>query len=161
MNEQVLIAYYSINSGYDVVVGTHYIYFNHFHCRSSGENRKKKKTFLCVCIFCRSARALPCDVVAEPQTSTLQVESSDQIHSDDSFVLVFETRFFTVLLYIYIQYIYTLIDTRADTRLYIFYLSLLSFSLSLFFLSLFLFFSSLKFLFIIMHRMWCRVISLG
>lgn len=98
---------------------------------------EKKKTFLCVCIFCRSARALPCDVVAEPQTSTLQVESSDQIHSDDSFVLVFETRFFTVLLYIYIVYIYTLIDTRAETRLFFISLYYLSLSLYLsFFLSL-------------------------
>ena len=115
-----------------------------------------------MCIFCRSARALPCDVVAEPQTSTLQVESSDQIHSDDSFVLVFETRFFTVLFYIYIVYIYA--DRYEGRNTAIFYLSLLSFSfaLSLFLsLSLFLFLSSLKFLFIIMHRMWRRVISLG
>lgn len=129
---------YSITSGYDVVVGTHYICFSTTSIVDLLEKTgRKKKTFLCVCIFCRSARALPCDVVAEPQTSTLQVESSDQIHSDDSFVLVFETRFFTVLLYIYIVYIYTLIDTRAETRLFFISLYYLSLSLYLsFFLSL-------------------------
>jgi len=41
----------------------------------------RKKKSLCVCIFCRSARPLPCDVVAEPQTSTLQVETSNQIYA--------------------------------------------------------------------------------
>lgn len=40
-----------------------------------------RKKSLCVCIFCRSARPLPCDVVAEPQTSTLQVETSNQIYA--------------------------------------------------------------------------------
>lgn len=29
-----------------------------------------------VCVFCRSTRLLPCDVVAEPETSTLQVENT-------------------------------------------------------------------------------------
>lgn len=45
-----------------------------------GSSLSKKKS-LCVCIFCRSARPLPCDVVAEPQTSTLQVETSNQIYA--------------------------------------------------------------------------------
>lgn len=147
MNEQVLIAYYSITSGYDVVVGTHYICLSTTSIVDLLEKtgKEKKKTFLCVCIFCRSARALPCDVVAEPQTSTLQVESSDQIHSDDSFVLVFETRFFTVLLYIYIVYIYA--DRYEGRHGYIFYLSLLSFSFALsLFLSFFSFLLSSFFL---------------
>lgn len=89
--------------------------------------KRRKKNYFCVYVsFCRSARSLPCDVVAEPQTSTLQVESSDQILNLIQICSRFWGSFSD-------SFINTLIDTRADTRLYFIYFALsLSFSIFLF-----------------------------
>lgn len=147
MNEQVLIAYYSINSGYDVVVGTHYICFNHFHCRSSGEDRKKKKHF-CVCVSF-AGRPEPCHAMSLQNPRLRHYRSNRQTRYTLMTVLfsflklVFSQFYYT---YIYIVYIYADRYESRHTAIYFLSLFIIFFALSLLSLSLsLLFFSQISF----------------
>lgn len=155
---------YSITSGYDVVVGTHYICFSTTSIVDLLEKtgRKKKNIFVCVYLLqVGQSLAMRC------RCRTPDFDITGRIVRPDTLWWQFCSRFWnsffhSFIIHIYSIYIYA--DRYEGRNTAIFYLSLLSFSfaLSLFLsLSLFLFLSSLKFLFIIMHRMWRRVISLG
>ena len=154
---------YSITSGYDVVVGTHYICFSTTSIVDLLEKTgRKKNIFVCVYLLqVGQSLAMRC------RCRTPDFDITGRIVRPDTLWWQFCSRFWnsffhSFIIHIYSIYIYA--DRYEGRNTAIFYLSLLSFSfaLSLFLsLSLFLFLSSLKFLFIIMHRMWRRVISLG